>query len=591
MAYSGNKKEPSGLGNLKRVLRFARPFRRKLILAVALTGVLTFVGLIPPLVMKWLIDDVVGVGNWNHLNAVILMMAAVPILSIFISFWNTYVIAFIGQRLIFDMRLEIYRHLQRLSMSFYDTMGAGRIISRIMSDVAMVRNLVTGNTITMVTDLISFFFALSIIFLMNWKLSLSVLFILPLYLINYHLFVRKIRSTNILYRYKMDEVIGTLQERIRGARRVKSFAKEESETGKFIADTRESLGYAMRGIIYSTSFSTTSSLINGIGGATMYSFGCYLVIKGEMQYGEVIAFMSYLWRLLGPALNFTQLSNTLQQTGVSADRIFEILDSKPDVKQVEGARPIAINQGHVKFEHLWFSYVPGEPVLKDINLDIEPGTIVAFVGHTGCGKTTMASLILRFYDPHSGRVTIDGQDISKVTLRSLRSQIGVVLQDTVLFNTSIRENIKYGRKSASDEEIIEAAKIAEIHNFIDSRPKGYDTVIGEGGISLSGGESQRIAIARAVLADPKILILDEATSSLDSESEALIQKALQNVMEDRTSFVIAHRLSTIVNADLIVVMDDGRIIEVGPHRDLVVKSDGFYRQLFEQQYAPLGVTV
>jgi len=591
MQRSEGKKEFSGLRNLRRVLRFAKPFRRKIILAMALTGVLTLVGLIPPLVMKWLIDDVMVAGNWARLNAVILMMAAIPLLTIFISFWNTYVIAFVGQRLIFDMRLGIYRHLQRLSMSFYDTMGPGKIISRIMGDVAMVRNLITGNTITMVTDIISFFFALAVIFSMSWKLSLSILCILPLYVVNYHFFVKKIRSTNVLYRHKMDEIAETLQERIRGARRVKSFAKEESETRKFVVDTRESLGHAMRGVIYSTSFSTASSLINGLGSAAIYCLGCYLVIKGEMQYGEVVAFMAYLQRLLGPALRFTQLSNTFQQTAVSADRIFEILDAEPDVKEAEDAKPIVITKGHVKFEHVWFSYVPGEPVLKDINLEIEPGMTVAFVGHTGCGKTTMASLLLRFYDPQSGRITIDGQDISKVTLRSLRSQIGVVLQDTVLFNVSIKENIRYGKRNASDDEIIRAAKIAEIHDFIESRPEGYDTIIGEGGISLSGGQKQRIAIARAVLTDPKILILDEATSSLDSESEALIQKALRNVMEGRTSFVIAHRLSTIVNADLIVVMDKGRIIEVGPHRELVTKVDGFYRQLFEQQYAPLGVTV
>jgi len=343
----------------------------------------------------------------------------------------------------------------------------------------------------------------------------------------------------------------------------------------------------MRGVICSASFSTASRIINGVGSSVLFCLGCYLVIQGEITYGAVTAFMAYAQRLLGPALRFTEISNLIQQTLVSADRIFEVLDAEPEIKEVKEAKELPPIKGHIKFEKVSFAYVPGEPVLNEIDFEVQPGTTVALVGHTGCGKTTIGNLLLRLYDPQSGRILIDGHNIAEVTLKSLRSQIGVVLQDTILFNTTIKENIKYGKRNATDQEVIQAAKIAEIHDFIMSKPDGYETIIGEGGTKLSVGQKQRIAIARAVITNPGILVMDEATSSLDSESEALIQKALKNVLAGRTSIIIAHRLSTIVNADLIIVMDKGRIIEMGTHRELLKKKDGFYRQLYQKQYAAL----
>jgi subfamily B ATP-binding cassette protein MsbA len=426
-----------------------------------------------------------------------------------------------------------------------------------------------------------------IIFSLSWKLSAVLLGILPLYLLNYKFFMRKIRRTNISYRFEMDQITNTLQERISGTQLVRAFVKERAETQQFLAGTRRSLNYAMRGVIYSASFSTASRIINGIGSSVLFCLGCYLVIRGEMTYGAVTAFMAYAQRLFGPALRFTEISNLIQQTLVSADRIFEVLDAEPEIKEVKGAKDLLPIKGHVKFENVTFAYTPGEPVLKEINLEIQPGTTVALVGHTGCGKTTIGNLLLRLYDPQSGQILIDSRNIAEVSLKSLRGQIGVVLQDTVLFNTTIKENIKYGKRNATDQEVIEAAKTAEIHDFIMSKKEGYETLIGEGGTKLSVGQKQRIAIARAIITNPGILIMDEATSSLDSESEALIQKALRKVLANRTSFVIAHRLSTIVNADLIIVMDKGRIIETGTHRELLKKKDGFYRQLHQQQHAQL----
>jgi len=575
------------MNKFRKLTKFLRPYRKKIFRAILLTATLTLMGLVPPLVIKWFIDEVVGASRWDLLNGLILVLVAVPVVSGAVSFLNNYTIAYIGQRLAFDIRLAMYRHLQRLSLRFYDRMKTGKIMSRIMSDATMIQNMVTQNTITMVTDSISFLFALVIIFLLSWKLSILLLCLLPLYVLNYRFFIRKIRDTNISYRFTMDQITNTLHERIKGTRLVKSYVKEEAETDRFLNDTRQSLNYAMRGMIFSTSFSTASRIINGVGSSIIFCVGCYFVIRGEMTYGAVTAFMSYALRLLTPALRFTEISNLIQQTLVSADRIFEVLDAEPEVKEVQGAKPLPPIKGHVKFEDVSFEYVPGEPVLKGIDFEVQPGTTVAFVGHTGCGKTTIGNLLLRLYDLKSGRILIDGHDIAKVTLKSLRSQIGVVLQDTILFNSSIKENIRYGKRRTSDQEVIEAAKIAEIHDFIVDLPHGYDTIVGEGGTQLSVGQKQRIAIARAILTDPGILILDEATSSLDPQSEALIQKALDKVLAGRTSFVIAHRLSTIVNADLIIVMDRGKIIEKGTHMELMKNRDGLYRQLYKQQFLAL----
>ncbi|RKY66565.1 MAG: ABC transporter ATP-binding protein, partial [Candidatus Latescibacterota bacterium] len=324
------------------------------------------------------------------------------------------------------------------------------------------------------------------------------------------------------------------------------------------------------------------TLIDGLGNTFIFVAGCYLVLKGELTYGTVAAFMMYVARVLGPILQFSSIANMIEQTLVSVERIFEIYEVEEEPRKGTKLPPI---EGHVKFEDVWFEYVPGEPVLKGINLEVEPGMKVALVGHTGCGKTTLTSLLLRFYEPTRGRILVDGYDITKVDLRSLRLQIGQVLQDSVLFDgLTIRENIAYGIPDATEEQVVKAAKIAEIHDLILSKPGGYDAKIGGEGVVLSLGEKQRLCIARAVAADPAILILDEATSALDTQSEALIQRALENVMKGRTCFIIAHRLSTVVGADLIVVMDEGRIVEMGTHKELLEKEKGFYRKLYEQQF-------
>ncbi|MBI2952664.1 ABC transporter ATP-binding protein, partial [bacterium] len=397
-----------------------------------------------------------------------------------------------------------------------------------------------------------------------------------------------IRSANLAFRRKMDEISATLQERLSGVRLVKAYSREKHETRDFLVHTRQSLTHAMRSTMFGVSSTTGARLLQGIKNTFLFALGCYLVVKREITYGDVTAFMSYSFRVFQPAVNFTEIANQLERTMVSAGRIFEVLDQAPEVQDRPGAVPLPPVVGHVRFEDVRFEYIPGKPVIKGINLEVRPGATVALVGHTGCGKTTLTSLLLRFYDVQAGRITIDGHDVRDVKARSLRKQIGQVLQDSVVFNTTLRDNIRFGKPDATDAEIIEAAKIAEIHDFIVRTPDGYDTVLGERGVKLSVGEKQRLAIARAVITDPGILVLDEATASLDSNSEALIQKALQRVLRNRTSFVIAHRLSTIVNADLIVVMDAGEVLETGRHFELLSRPGSFYKHLYEQQYAALA---
>lgn len=573
------------MGVLKRVWRFIRPFRSKLMVAIVLTGGMTLLGMLPPVLMKLVIDDVVGMGKWGEVSAICLAFLAVNFLAAAGTYWNYLVIYLVGQRLVFDIRLALFRHIQNLSLRFYDQMGTGKIMARIMGDVARIQNMVTWNTISIVNDLISFVFGLVMIFYFSWKLSLITLALLPLYVVNYLWFVKRIRRKNVTVWRKMDRVANALQERLKGTRLVRAFTNEDRESEAFAEGTRGVLNTALETTTLSASFSGTSGLLSGLGQTVIYCLGCYYVILGQMTYGEVAAFSAFVFRVLSPAVRFTEVSNLLEQTSVSVERIFEVLDTEPEIVERPNAKTLPQVQGHVRFRNVHFSYVPGEPVLRGVDLDVPAGSTVALVGHTGCGKTTLTSLLMRFYDVTDGAIEVDGIDVRDVTLRSLRRNIGAVLQESILFHTSIYENLKYGDRDATPMQVIAAARSAEVHDFVISQVDGYDTIVGEGGIVLSVGEKQRLAIARAILTQPGIMILDEATSSLDSRSEALIQKALTRVMEGRTSFIIAHRLATIVNADMIVVMDKGQIKEVGSHEALLQMPNGDYKQLYEEQFA------
>jgi subfamily B ATP-binding cassette protein MsbA len=393
-----------------------------------LTVILNLIGQIPPWIQKFFIDRVITGGEWHFLIGIVAAMVSIPLASYLLSFWNNFIITYVGQKLVFDIRRAMYEHLVRLSLRFHGDMGTGKVISRLMGDSATIQNMMTLNTISMVNNLISFSIGIVVIFYFNWRLSLVTLVILPMHWLNYHFFVKRIRHKTRRIRRKWDQIYNQTYERLSGTKLVQTFTKEEIEAEEFVTETTETMGLQMENVALSTSFGGLSGLINGLGHTTIFCLGCYYVIQGEMTYGTVVAFMAYVGRVLTPVLQFTNMSNQIEQTLVSADRIFEILDTEPEIRDAEDAVVLPPIKGDVKFEHVCFEYESGKPVLKDVSLEVPEGTTVALVGHTGCGKTTLTGLLLRFYDIQSGRITIDGRDISEVTVRSLRNQIGQSLR-------------------------------------------------------------------------------------------------------------------------------------------------------------------
>ncbi len=561
-----------------------RPYSRRCVLAMVLVVAYSLVQLAPPLVIMFIVDRVIVGGQWGMLEILLCIALVLPVLAGGLLMGSSYQIGYVSQRLILDLRVKMYEHILKLSIRFREEMGTGKIMSRIMDDVATVRMMMSQRILRLGAELISFWVALVLCFGLNWKLSLVLLLLLPLYVFNFNFFRGGLRAAWRRWRRQMDEVSVGLQERLSGAQLVKAYGRERRENRIFAQETREGLGYAMRGAVQRANIEAGVWAVSGLRNSLVFCMGCYFVIEGEMSYGALMAFQRYSAMAFETVLSLTTLASEFERMFVSADRIFEILDWPVEIEQRKGAKAIPRLRGHIKFDHVWFEYNPGEPVLKDICLEIQPGNTVALVGHTGCGKTTLTRLLMRFSDVTGGSVSVDGQDIRDLQFKVLRGQIGQVPQDSVMFNVSIRDNLTYGRPNATEDEIIEASRMAEIHEFILRTADGYDTMLGEDGIKLSVGEKQRFAIARAVLTKPAVLILDEATSSLDSLSEALIQKALSTVLAGRTSIVIAHRLSTIVNADLIVAMDQGEIVESGSHVELLQRQDGLYRRLYEQQF-------
>jgi ABC-type multidrug transport system fused ATPase/permease subunit len=568
-----------------KVAHFITPYKSRLILLLCLTATMTTLGMVPPLVMKYIIDDIIVGGNWDVLEVLLAITIVLPIIAAGLRIAASFTNAYIGWGITTHMRKFTYGHMLKLPMRFYDEMGTGKIMSRIMSDVASVRSMVTSRMLGIVIDAISFWVALALCMSLNWKMGCMLFLLMPLYFFNYYGWRNPIKDSIRVWRKKMDQVSVGLQERLSGVQLVKAYGRERKEHRAFAEETHESLDAAMLSATHRAGYAAGMWGVSGLRNTVIFCLGCYYVIEGEMTYGGVMAFFSYSQRMFSPILNLSQIAIRFQSVMISVERVLEILEFPVEIKDKEDAVELPPIKGHIVFGNVHFEYKKGEPVLKGINLEVKPGQTVALVGHTGCGKTTLTSLLMRFYDVKEGSISIDGHDLRDVQLRTLRTQIGQVLQDSVMFNMTIRENLLYGQPNASEAEIIEAARIAEIHEFIMRTPEGYDSMLGDDGIKLSVGEKQRLAIARAVLTDPAVLVLDEATSSLDSLSESAIQKAMANVLKGRTSFAIAHRLSTIVNSDLIVVMEHGEIMETGTHEELVRIPEGKYRQLYEQQAA------
>lgn len=574
--------------NFVRFLREVRRYWQLLVIIAVLTLLTAALSPAPPLVLRYLTDHLSDSALRRHLvlhlEDAFLVYVGIAAGAAVVSYWLNYCITLLGQRFKMDMRRKLYSHIQSLSLGFFEKSQTGKLMSNITNDVASLDQLLSGSFVTVLQDTFTLIGVLGFLLYLNWRLALVALSVYPIYVINYLVFVGRIKQTSYDVREQREVIYGDLQEKLAGVQVVKSYAKERFEIRQFVGETRSLLGLNVRATALSTALWTLADFIGAIGTALLLWYGGRLVMTHQLSVGSLIAFYGFLGGYVyQPTLRLIQLNDQIARTNAALWRIFKNLDTKPIVVDRPDAKLLPAIRGAVRYENVWFEYEEGQPVLKGIDLDVAPGEMVALVGQSGSGKTTLINLLQRHYDVTDGRILLDGMDLRDVRVKSLREQVGVVIQETILFNDTIRANLRYGRLDATDEEIEQAARAANIAHVIEALPGGYDTRLGEDGVKLSGGEKQRIAIARAILSDPRILILDEATSSLDSETEALIQEALDRLMAGRTTFVIAHRLSTIVKADKIVVMERGLIKEQGRHMELLARG-GMYAALYTQQF-------
>ncbi|NOZ26466.1 MAG: ABC transporter ATP-binding protein [Chloroflexi bacterium] len=568
---------------LIRLIAYLRPHRRRLILTYFCLMAVTGLNLIIPWLIKQVIDIGLTRGEHRYLIHAALIVVGISLVRTIFSFGQRYGVQALSQWVAYDIRNQLYDHIQRLSFSFHTRSQTGQLMSRTAEDVNSVQRFVGMGLLDALNILLLLFGIIAILLRMNWRLALIALIPIPFLAVFVLYFARHMRPLWRQVQQQFAEVSSVLQENLTGAQVVRAFAREPFEMRKFDETNREYMKLRLRAIrFWGTNFPFMMFLIS-CSTALILWFGGPMVARGDVTLGTLVAINGYVLMLAMPVQRLGFIVNLTAEALAAGDRIFEVLDTPPEIHDAPDAIELPPVEGHVRFEHVDFQYPDDKyPALRDIHFHARPGEIIALVGHTGSGKSTLINLIPRFYDVTAGRVTIDGYDVRKVTLKSLRRQIGLVLQDTLLFATTIRENIAYGRPDATEEEVIAAAKAAHAHEFIMSFPKGYDTEVGERGITLSGGQRQRIAIARALLVNPRILVLDDSTSSVDTETEYKIQQALTTLMKGRTSFVIAQRLTTVKNADQILVLDHGRIVQRGTHEELL-REPGPYREIYDLQ--------
>lgn len=567
-----------------RLLSYVRPYLPRLVIAIICIIVAASANLYIPWIIKNVIDDVLTTKNMAMLNMISVGIVLVFFVRGIFFYGQTYLMSFIGQKVIIDIREAVYRHLQKLSLSYFDKRQTGTIMSYVTNDVAALQNALIESVVELVTEGMVLVGSLGAMFYIHWKLSLLTLTTLPLVALTINIFGKKLRKAGKVMQERTADITSVLQETISSVRVIKSFAREDYEIERFNRENYFNFRAHMKTAQLMATLTPTIEFLAALGVTVIIWYGGREVIAGNLTSGSLIAFLIYVVNISNPIKRLSKVYGNIQRALAAAERVFSVLDTQPEIADLPDAKELPPVNGRVAFENVTFEYKAGETALQEVSMAAEPGQMVAIVGPSGAGKTTFASLLPRFYDPGSGRITLDGIDIKTVTLRSLREQIGMVPQETVLFNGTIYDNILYGDLTATEEQVMAAAKAANAHNFIVAMPEGYKTHIGERGCKLSGGQRQRISIARAILKNPRVLILDEATSALDTESEKLVQDALDKLMVGRTSFVIAHRLSTIQRADRIVVMDKGRIVETGIHEELI-HAGGLYEKLYQIQFS------
>ena len=567
---------------LKRLFGFLTPYWKTLLLSAVLLLARAGFELVPPLFQKAIVDEIIGLRDLARLGGLVGMLIGVYALQQLVNASDMYIRHALGERFILDLRVRLYGYLQRLSLSFFERTSTGELMSRVTNDVNVLEHFVTHGSALAVVDLLRLAGGAVILFLLDARLALLVFLPVPVLAVALRYYNTRIRPVYRHVRARLGDINARLQDNLSGIQVIQAFAQEDRELERFAAESENYYRARVRGIRYWATFFPAMRFVASIGTALVLGVGAAMVVRDQLSLGALVAFLSYITSFYVPINRLTEIDNVFQEAIAAGERIFELLDESADIEDAPAAIELPAIRGEVLFDDVHFRYGTGDKVLHDVNFHMSPGEVVALVGPSGAGKTSIANLLCRFYDPIQGRITVDGYDLRDVGLASLRNQVSVVLQDTFLFNATIRENLLYGKPDATRDELVAAARAAYAHDFIQELPDGYDTEIGERGVRLSGGQKQRLALARAILADPRILILDEATSSVDAEAEYLIQRALESVLQGRTALVIAHRLSTIRSADKIIALEEGRIIEVGDHHELV-RRGGLYSQLYRRQ--------
>lgn len=584
------KIDRDGLQLYRRLLSYVTPYRGWLSISIAALLVSSILGLVLPYVIQQIVDVVIVDVEEVASNRALLNRWAIGLIAIFaiqavFSFVHQITLSYIGANTVQNLRADLFGRIQAQSLRFFADQSTGELVSRITNDVQLVHASITSNLVALLRQAVTLIGAAILLFVLNLRLTALILVGIPIMSLTMVWLGRKIRAASKEVQEAVAEASSVVEESVSGIRVVKSFAREPYEQGRFGAAVDRVFGASMRRAWIQSILSPVIGFMAFFSISFTLWFGALEVINGNMTAGQLVSYLVYTMLVATPVATLAGLYAEFQSALGASERIFELMDSVPDIQDKPNALALPAVRGRVRFEEVTFEYNADLPVLKQVSFTAEPGQIIAIVGPSGAGKSTLVNLIPRFYDVTQGAVAVDGQDVRDVKVATLRGQIGIVPQETTLFSDTVEANIRYGKLDASLEEVVAAAQAANAHDFIaQDLPNGYETLVGERGVKLSGGQRQRIAIARALLKDPRILILDEATSSLDSESEHLVQEALERLMAGRTSFVIAHRLSTVQNADWILVLDRGRLVEQGTHAELLALSDGLYTRLHAMQF-------